>query len=322
MDQIVWGIIGCGNVTEIKSGPAFNKVANSSLAAVMRRDKIQAQDYAQRHHVKKWYSDADALINDQDVNAIYIATPPDSHEKYTIAAFKAGKPVYVEKPMALNSSEARRMLEASEKYSCKLSIAHYRRAQPRFLEIRKLIRNNTLGEILSAEIRLYQAPTPGVADTWRVNPLISGGGLFHDLAPHQLDLMLYFFGEPKSVKGNSTNRGKNYQADDYVTSKIIFGNNVQFKGTWDYTITADKECDICEISGTKGKLRFPIFTDGCQLILEGQTKDLYFPPIPHVQQPMIELVVNYFLNKGPNPCSASEALIVMEMMDLVSGYLK
>lgn len=322
MDKIVWGIIGCGNVTEVKSGPAFNKVANSSLAAVMRRDKTQAQDYARRHHVKKWYSDADALIRDQDVNAIYIATPPDSHEHYTIAAFKAGKPVYVEKPMALNSSEALRMLEASEKYSCKLSVAHYRRAQPRFLEIRRLIQNNTLGEIISAEIRLFQAPTPGVAETWRVNPLISGGGLFHDLAPHQLDLMLYFFGEPKSVKGSSSNRGKNYQADDYVSADIIFGNHVPFNGLWDYSVKPDEELDLCEIKGTKGSLRFPIFTDGCQLTLEGQTKDLHFPPIPHVQQPMIEQVVNYFLDKGPNPCSASEALIVMEMMDRLTGKLK
>ena len=322
MDQIVWGIIGCGNVTEVKSGPAFNKVANSSLAAVMRRDKTLAQDYAQRHHVKKWYSDADELINDRDVNAIYIATPPDSHEQYTIAAFKAGKPVYVEKPMALNSSEALRMLKASEKYSRKLSIAHYRRAQPRFLEIRRLIQNNTLGDILSSEIRLFQAPTPGVADTWRVNPSISGGGLFHDLAPHQLDLMLYFFGEPKSVKGTSSNQGKNYQADDYVTADIIFGQNVPFKGTWDYTVKPDNELDLCEIKGTKGTLCFPIFTDGCQLTLEGQTKDLHFLPIPHVQQPMIEQVVNYFLDKGPNPCSASEALIVMEIMDRVCGKLK
>ena len=319
MDQIVWGIIGCGNVTEVKSGPAFNKVANSSLAAVMRRDKTQAQNYAQRHHIKKWYSDADALINDQEINAIYIATPPDSHEQYTIAAFKAGKPVYVEKPMALNASEARRMQEASEKFSCKLSIAHYRRAQPRFLEIRRLIRENLLGDILSAEIRLFQAPTPGISNGWRVNPLISGGGLFHDLAPHQLDLMLYFFGEPKSVKGNASNRANNYLADDYVTANIIFGNHVSFNGIWDYTVTQDMELDLCEIKGTKGILRFPVFSDGCQLTLDGQTKELHFDPIPHVQQPMIEQVVNYFLDKGPNPCSASEAVIVMEIMDQVTG---
>jgi len=322
MDKIVWGIIGCGNVTEVKSGPAFNKVANSSLAAVMRRDKILAQDYAERHHVKKWYSNSDELINDPEVNAIYIATPPDSHEHYTIAALKVGKPVYVEKPMALNSSEASRMLEASKKYSGKLSVAHYRRAQPRFLEILNLIRNHALGVIESAEITLFQAPTPNVADTWRVNPSISGGGLFHDLAPHQLDLMLYFFGQPKSIKGSSSNRGKYYKADDYVSADIIFGENIIFKGVWDYTVTPDKELDLCIIKGTKGILRFPIFTDGCQLTIEGQTKNLNFPPIPHVQQPMIEQVVNYFLNKGPNPCPASEALIVMEIMDRICGKLK
>jgi predicted dehydrogenase len=322
MDKITWGIIGCGNVTEVKSGPAFNKVTNSSLVAVMRRNESLSQDYALRHHIQKWYSDADALINDKDVNAIYIATPPDSHEQFTIAAFKAGKPVYVEKPMALNSSEALRMLEASEKYSCKLIIAHYRRMQSRFLEIRRLIRENILGKIISAEIRLFQTPTPGVANSWRVNPLISGGGLFHDLAPHQLDLMLYFFGEPKSIKGSSSNRGKIYQADDYVTADIIFGDNVSFNGIWDYTAKSNKELDLCEIKGTRGTLRFPIFSDGCQLDLDGKTKDLYFPPIEHVQQPMIEQVVNYFLDKGPNPCSAAEGLIVMQIMDQVIGNLK
>ena len=321
MDQITWGIIGCGNVTELKSGPAFNLVPNSELIAVMRRDAEKAEDYARRHHVKKWYSNADELIHDQAINAIYIATPPDSHEAYTLAAFKAGKPVYVEKPMALDSAEARRMLDASEKYSCKLSIAHYRRAQPRFIEIRRLIRENIIGDILSAEISLSQAPGPGVADTWRVNPSISGGGLFHDLAPHQLDLMLYFFGEPTSVKGSSSNRGKIYQADDHVTAAIVFGNDVPFHGTWDYTVKQENELDLCEIKGTKGVIRFPIFSEGCQLILDGLTRDLHFDPIPHVQQPMIGQVVNYFLGKGPNPCSASEAVIVMEMMDKITGKI-
>ena len=99
MQQINWGIIGCGDVTELKSGPAFNKVSNSSLVAVMRRDAAKAEDYAKRHGVPKWYSNAEALIKDPDVNAIYIATPPSSHLEYAMAAMNAGKPVYVEKPM-------------------------------------------------------------------------------------------------------------------------------------------------------------------------------------------------------------------------------
>src|SRR5205085_11613785 len=114
MDRINWGIIGCGDVTEIKSGPAFNKVKNSSLIAVMRRDAEKAKDYAQRHNVPKWYDNADQLINDPDINAVYVATPPSSHEEYTLAAISAGKPVYVEKPMSVDALWAWRMASVAK----------------------------------------------------------------------------------------------------------------------------------------------------------------------------------------------------------------
>src|SRR5688572_4356132 len=115
MSKINWGIIGCGDVTELKSGPAFNKVNNSALVAVMRRDADKAADYARRHNVPRWYIDAAKLINDPEVNAIYIATPPNSHEAYTIDAINAGKPVYVEKPIALNASLALNMIKIAKK---------------------------------------------------------------------------------------------------------------------------------------------------------------------------------------------------------------
>ena len=317
MKKIIWGIIGCGNVNEVKSGPAFNKVPNSSLAAVMRRDKLKAEDYANRHQVKKWYSDAESLIQDDEVNAIYIATPPDSHEAYTLAAFMAGKPVYVEKPMALNSIESQRMQDAAEKFKCKLSVAHYRRAQPKFIELKRIIDEKILGEIISVELKMAMTPSLDLAETWRVNPAISGGGLFHDLAPHQLDLMLFFFGEPTSIHGHALNKSKNYPADDYVSAEIGFQNKVLFKGLWDFDVKKENEEDLCEIKGTKGILRFGIFSDFCELSLNGETKSLKFEHLPHVQQPMIEQVVNYFLDKGPNPCSGNDAIIVMKMLDKI-----
>jgi predicted dehydrogenase len=321
MKKIVWGIIGCGNVTEVKSGPAFNLVPNSILHAVMRRDGAKAEDYAKRHHVPKWYSDADQLINDPEINGIYVATPPDSHEDYTLKAFKAGKSVYVEKPMALNSSEAIRMLEASKKYSCKLSVAHYRRAQPKFLEIKRLIDKQTIGNIVSVDLKLSLAPTPGIENTWRVNPDISGGGNFHDLAPHQLDLMLFFFGEPVHVEGKSSNIAGLYKADDFVSTDITFGNNIKFKGVWDFTGHPNKDEDICVITGTKGQISFAVFTDPCEITINGKTEPLTFNFLPHVQQPMIEQVVNYFLGDGPNPCSAEDAVIVMQMLDKITGKI-
>lgn len=321
MKTITWGIIGCGNVTEVKSGPAFNLVHNSSLYAVMRRDPKKAKDYASRHHITKWYSDADQLINDPKINALYIATPPDSHKEYTLKAFKVGKPVYVEKPMALNSLEAEIMLKASREYSCKLSIAHYRRAQARFIEIKRLIKENTLGEITSIELKLFLAPSPGIESTWRVNPAISGGGNFHDLAPHQLDLMLYFFGEPQKVEGNSANLLGLYEADDYVTTSIDFSNNINFKGIWDFTGRSEMDQDICIIKGSKGKISFSVFSDFCELTLQEKTNALTFDFLPHVQQPMIEQVVKYFRDEAPNPCSAEDALIVMRMLDKITGKI-
>jgi predicted dehydrogenase len=130
--MINWGIIGCGDVTEVKSGPAFNKVPGSSLVAVMRRYAAKAKDYAQRHGVPKWYADAQQLINDPAVNAIYVATPPSSHLQYTLAAIAAGKPVYVEKPMSTDAAAALQMAAAANTHNIKLTVAHYCRQQPFF----------------------------------------------------------------------------------------------------------------------------------------------------------------------------------------------
>src|SRR6187402_652554 len=95
-----WGIIGCGSVTELKSGPAYQKTAGFSIEAVMRRDPEKVADYAKRHGIQKFYTDADALINDPEIDAVYIATPPDTHKYYGLKVAAAGKPCCIEKPMA------------------------------------------------------------------------------------------------------------------------------------------------------------------------------------------------------------------------------
>lgn len=319
MNIVSWGIIGCGNVTEVKSGPAFNLVPNSELVAVMRRDGAKSEDYAERHRIRKWYSDASDLINDPEVNAIYIATPPAYHEAYTLQAFNAGKSVYVEKPMALDSAEAKRMSEAAEKSSKKLCVAHYRRAQARFIKILELIKKNSIGEIVSVDLQFHQTYQPGTENTWRTNPAISGGGLFHDLAPHQLDLMLYFFGKPLKIDGTSLNRANLYEAHDYANATILFPKNIQFTGVWDFNSKLEDESDICEIKGTHGIIRFAVFGNFCETIIDNKSMQLEFDHLPHVQRPMIEQVVKYFLGQAPNPCAAEDGVVVMDMMDKITG---
>lgn len=325
MKTINWGIIGCGDVTEVKSGPAFNKVKNSKLVAVMRRDAAKAKDYAERHHVPKWYNDAQQLINDPQVNAIYVATPPLSHEEYTIAALLAGKPVYVEKPMSVNKAAAERMLKAANESNIKLSVAHYRREQPMFKKIKELLQTKAIGDVRCVNLQFLKSPvTPSELQQpktkWRVDPAIAGGGLFHDLAPHQLDLMLYYFGKIKTASGISLNQGGLYAADDVVSGYIQFDDGVIFQGLWCFTVGIAEEKDICEIIGSQGKISFSVFGDYTITVTRnGSSETLYFNKLEHVQQPMINKVTEYFLNEGSNPCSAEDGVEVMRIIDVFSS---
>jgi predicted dehydrogenase len=319
MATIHWGIIGCGDVTEVKSGPAFNKVPHSKLVAIMRRNEEKVKDYAKRHNVSKWYTDANKLINDPEINAIYIATPPLQHEEFTLAALKAGKAVYVEKPMAVDAGSAKRMADAAK--DNKLCVAHYRRAQPLFIKLKELLQSNIIGEIKFVDLRFLQAALtaeelqiPKVQ--WRVNPSIAGGGLFHDLAPHQLDLMLYFFGEIKIVAGLSANQGGLYSADDIVMGNILFENGVLFEGLWCFDVPKEEEKDSCEITGSEGKISFSVFGEpAISVTKKGKTSRITFEKLQHVQQPMIEKVVGYFLDEGENPSPPEEGVEVMRIMD-------
>lgn len=321
MKKINWGIIGCGDVTEIKSGPAFNKVKDSSLVAVMRRDGEKAKDYALRHHVPKWYADAGSLINDSEVNAIYIATPPSSHEEYALAAINAGKPVYVEKPMTMNFASANKMAKAAKEKNIKLSVAHYRREIPIFKKIKALLEEKRIGDIRFVKLDLFKKPVSKEElnipmRAWRVDTSVAGGGLFHDLAPHQLDLMYHFFGEPDKAFGYAVNQGRLYGADDIVSGNILFKSGILFSGTWCFNVAEADEKDNCEIFGSERKISFSVFQmENITITANGKTEILSFEALQHVQQPMIEKVVEYFLDEASNPCSAEEGAEVMKLID-------
>ncbi|MCW3089977.1 MAG: oxidoreductase [Ferruginibacter sp.] len=315
MKKINWGIIGCGDVTELKSGPAFNKVSNSALVAVMRRDAEKSKDYARRHNVPRWYDDANLLISDPEVNAIYIATPPDSHEAYALAAINAGKPVYVEKPMALNYAAAQNMTNTAAVKNVQLVVAHYRRQWPLFKKVKELLNDKAIGNVRLARLEFYKPPFSmeelrDAKNAWRVNPAISGGGLFNDLAPHQLDLMYYFFGAAQKTTGLSTNQGGNYAADDMVAGNILFANGIVFSGAWCFNSAIPS--DYCELIGDAGKIKFSFFSGNTiELVVNGKTTSFSFDALQHVQQPMIEKTVQYFLGTAPNPCTGTEAAEIM-----------
>ena len=316
MEKICWGIIGCGNVTEVKSGPAFNKVEHSSLMAVSRRDPDKLADYVKRHHIPLSFTNALDLIQSEKINAIYIATPPDVREAYAIEAMQLGKPVYLEKPMALNLAACKRLKAASEKLGIKLSVAHYRRNLPLFMEVKNILEQGDIGAIKEVQITMFKKTDKAAKDpsNWRVDPSIAGGGYFYDLAPHQIDLVFYFFGKPKSFSGTSTNKAGLYKAEDFVQGTIELENGIVCKGLWDFSINGEEKDEFL-IIGEKGTIRFPVFGLFIEVESNGQVKTIPFEAPEHNQQNHIQAVVNYFLDKGENPCSAEDAILSMEVME-------
>ncbi|AKD02240.1 Gfo/Idh/MocA family oxidoreductase [Pontibacter korlensis] len=320
MQKVRWGIIGCGDVTEVKSGPAFSKIDHSELVAVMRRDGAKAQDYARRHGVPKWYDDAEALIHDPEVDVVYIATPPDSHAAYTLQVAAAGKPVYVEKPMALNYAQCQEMITACGKANVPLYVAYYRRSQPAFLKVKELVESGAIGEVRLVNIRLYQALQPHLYENglpWRVRPEISGGGLFHDLAPHQLDILDYILGPISSASGQGANQAGLYEAEDLVTGQFTFERGVMGSGIWCFSVAKQQHTDTIEIVGSAGRITFATFAKDVPVRLEtaaGVQEFLLSPPM-HVQQPFIQTIVDELRGVGECPGTGISAARTAWVMD-------
>ena len=319
--MIKWGIIGCGNVTEVKSGPAFNKVKDSRLIAVMRRNASLAEDYARRHNVPKFYSSASDLINDKDVNAVYIATPPGSHAEYAISSIKAGKPVYIEKPMALNFAECQKINEVSEKYNIPVFVAYYRRALPGFLKVKDLVENGSVGKVLFLQIQLFKAPSEDEKTgklPWRVDPEVSGGGHFFDLASHQLDYLDYLFGPVMKVKSIVFNHSGFYKSEDFVTSEFLFPKNIIGTGTWCFSASPESNRDTLEIIGDKGSIMFSTFSFDPIVLTNDLGRQEFINERPeHVQLNLIEKVVESLKGNGTAPSSGISGARTSRVMDEV-----
>lgn len=310
--MIKWGIIGVGDVCEIKSGPALQKAEGSELVAVMRRTGHLAEDFAKRHGVPKWYDNAEDLINDPEINAIYIATPPDGHAPYTKMAAAAGKTVYVEKPMAKSYKECLEMVEACKKAGVNLFVAYYRRALPNFLKIKELIDSKAIGEVRFIDIKVHKSIKPDIVgqsenlDNWRTKPEIAGAGYFYDLASHQLDYFDYLFGPIRKAQGMARNFGGVYAAEDTTLGTFEFENGVLGMGSWCFATDKSSELEKTTIFGSKGRIEFSFFSGSDVLLTResGESEKFSFEMPKHIQQPLIQLMVDE-LNGRKTKCPST-----------------
>lgn len=318
MAEIRWGIIGCGDVTEVKSGPGFQKATGSALVAVMRRDRDKAEDYARRHGVARVHATAAALVNDPDVDAIYVATPPDTHEPLALLAAAAGKPCLVEKPMARNHAECERMLAAFRAAGVPLWVAYYRRALPRFLKIRELLAADAIGQLTAVHIQVTDRLARGAAAAnWRFDPAHGGAGLFLDLASHCLDLVDFLIGPIAPVAGFAMNTGGAYAAEDVTSAAFQAAGRVAGTGIWNFN--ADAKTDLMVLTGSAGTIITPIFADADVVVRPSSGEDsaqtLRLRNPPHVHQPLIESIVDELSGRGRCDSTGESAARTSWVMD-------
>ena len=322
---IRWGMIGTGDVTERKSAPSFNKVEDSQLVAVGNRTPEKAEDYARRHHISTWHRDPLEVIRDSNVDAVYIATPPGSHLDYALETIRAGKPVYIEKPMARTWEECRRINEAGLAAGVPVFVAYYRRSLDYFLKVKELLDSRILGKLL--RINMQQHFPAREEDfhpeklPWRVLPEVSGGGYFHDMGCHALDIVFYLFGDPLKVSGQVCNVGGLYVPEDTLSASLILPENLMVTGSWSFVSPPENQKDRIEVVGEHGLLEFSVFSfEPIRLSLGAGTESFTTQQPEHIQMPHIRSIVSHLQGSGTCPSTGETAAVTSRVMDVITGH--
>jgi predicted dehydrogenase len=318
-DVVRWGIIGCGDVCERKSGPGFRLAEHSALVAVMRRDGAKAADYAKRHGVPRWYDEAEKLIRDPEVDAVYVATPPGSHLEYALHVAAAGKPCYVEKPMARSAGECRRMIEAFERAQLPLFVAYYRRVLPRFVRVKELLDGGAIGRVTGCRYRMSRLFFANPQPQWRLDATQSGGGVFLDVGSHVIDLLDQLLGDFVECGGSAQTSGAT-QVEDVVALHFRTSKGIVGSASWNFAASAKDE--RLEIDGTEGRLSMEVLGWSPIELSRGgavvETFEVQDPP--HIQQPLIQTIVNELLGRGTCPSTGASAARTSAVMDAALSH--
>jgi 1,5-anhydro-D-fructose reductase (1,5-anhydro-D-mannitol-forming) len=313
-------MIGCGNVTEKKSAPSFNKIPHSRLVAVGSRSPAKAENYAARHGVPSWHRDPNDVITDPDVDIVYVATPPGSHANYALRTIEEGKPVYIEKPMARTWEECEQINRKAAEKGIPVFVAYYRRALDYFRKVREVIDEGMLGRILAVHMEQYFPARPEDYNRqdppWRVIPEISGGGYFHDVGCHALDILFYFFGDPVSSLGVKANLAGIYKPEDTLSAIVTLPENVILSASWSFVTPGPLAKDLVEVTGEKGKLTFSIFSFDPIVLFDGkQSRRFTITQPEHIQMPLISTIVSRLRGEGTCPSTGRTAAVTSRVMD-------
>jgi len=316
MKKLNWGLIGAGDIVRKRVAPAINALENCQLIAVSRNRADLAEGFAKEFGAEKWFADWRELLKDEEVEAVYIATPVFLHKAQTVAAAENGKHVLCEKPMALNAKDCEEMIAACKANNVKLGIAYYRRFYPVIERIKQIIASNEIGKISVAQMNAFEFFNPPFNHPrfWLLEKEKSGGGPMMDFGCHRLEVLMNLFGQVSQVKSVVGNAVFKRETEDTAIASLKFESGVFANVT--VTHAAFEPKDTLEIFGTKGTVSVPVLNKETIIIKteNGERTEIH-PNHANVHQPLIEDFTNAVLNDRDPQITGETGKIIAELED-------
>jgi len=289
MKKLRWGLIGCGDISRKRVAPALRRIPECELIAVSRARVDLAEAFADEFGAKRWYGDWRELIADDEIDAVYIATPVCLHAEQTIAAAEAGKSVLCEKPMAMNPDECKQMIAACEFEDVALGVAYYRRFYPAIRRLKEIIASGEIGKPVVAQINAFERfnPAPGEDRYWLLEKSKSGGGPMMDFGCHRLEILLNLFGPIERTTAVIGRALFDREVEDTCIANFEFGSGTQ--ASLAVTHAAFESRDTLDIYCGAGSIHTASLNRGeIRIVTAAGERIESHPPHANLHQPLIE----------------------------------
>jgi len=320
-ENLRWGIIGAGDIVRRRVAPAINDLPNCELTAIARANADKAEEFARQFGAKRWYADWRELVKDEEVDAVYVATPVYLHAPQTIAAAEAGKQVLCEKPMAMNADECDEMIAACEANGVKLGIAYYRRFYPVLARVRELLTLGEIGRPVVAQINSFEYVdiSPGDSRHWFLEKAKNGGGPMMDFGCHRLEVLTNLFGSVRRMSSLTANvQWKDREVEDTAVATIEFESGPV--ATVTVTHGAFEPQDTLDIFGTAGSIHIPVLNRGVvRIVTKGGERSESHPNGANTDEPLIADFTNAALNDKKPSVGGDAGREIARLMDEIYG---
>ena len=318
MRKVGWGLIGCGDIARRRVAPALRDLDNCELIVVSRADAERAEVFAREFGAKRWHADWRDLIEDPEIEAVYVATPVHLHAAQAIAAAEAGKHVLCEKPMALSVGECARMNAAAEASGVRLGVAYYRRFYPAVERVAELLRSGEIGAPVLAQMNAFERfePAPDHPRRWLLERRLSGGGPMFDFGCHRVEVLLNLFGRAAAVKGLTSNAAFAREVEDTACALIEFEGGAQ--AVLSVTHAAREPQDTLEVFGTRGSVRADVLNDGrLRIKTDAGEREESHTPHPNLHQPLIDDFARAVVEGRSPRVDGAAGQAVSEVLELI-----